>query len=95
MELDSQLLNKEHNSCMATSDTITGLPEDLLQELEKSARAQGRPVAEVLSEAVSAYLNERSWQNLVESGHKRAKALGITEEDVPRLIAEVRSDQSR
>jgi hypothetical protein len=80
---------------MATSDTITGLPEDLQLELEKTARAQGRPVGEVLSEAVSAYLNERSWQNLVDSGRNRAKDLGLTEEDVPRLIAETRSELSR
>jgi hypothetical protein len=77
---------------MATPDTVTGLPEDLQQELEK---AQGRLVAEVLSEAVSAYLNERSWQNLVESGRNRTKDLGIIEEDVPRLIAESRSEQGR
>jgi len=80
---------------MATSDTITGLPEDLQLELEKTARAQGRPVGEVLSEAVSAYLNERSWQNLVESGRKRAQDMGLTEEDVPRLIAESRAEQGR
>ncbi len=80
---------------MATSDPITSLPEDLQLELEKTARAQGRPVGEVLSEAVSAYLNERSWQNLIESGRNRAKTLGLTEEDVPRLIAETRSELSR
>ena len=80
---------------MATSDTITGLPEDLQLELEKTARAQGRPVGEVLSEAVSAYLNERSWKNLVESGRKRTQELGLTEEDVPRLIAESRAEQGR
>jgi len=80
---------------MATSDTITGLPEDLQLELEKTARAQGRPVGEVLSEAVIAYLNERSWQNLIESGRNRTRDLVITEEDVPRLIAETRSELSR
>jgi metal-responsive CopG/Arc/MetJ family transcriptional regulator len=80
---------------MATSDIITGLPEDLQLELEKTARAQGRPVGEVLSEAVSAYLNERSWQNLIESGRNRTRDLGITEEDVPRLIAETRSELSQ
>jgi len=80
---------------MATSDTITGLPEDLQLELEKTARAQGRPVGEVLSEAVSAYLNERSWQNLIESGRNRTRDLVITEEDIPRLIAETRSELSR
>jgi hypothetical protein len=52
-------------------------------------------VGEVLSEAVSAYLNERSWQNLIESGRNRTRDLGITEEDVPRLIAETRSELSQ
>jgi hypothetical protein len=80
---------------MATSDTIPGLSEDLQLGLEETARAQGRPVPEVLSEAVSAYLNERSWQNLIESGRKRTQDMGLTEDDVPRLIAESRSEQGR
>jgi metal-responsive CopG/Arc/MetJ family transcriptional regulator len=78
---------------MATIDMIAGLPEELQRELEKAALAQGRLVREVLSEAVSAYLNERSWQSLIEAGRTRANKLGLAEEDVPRLIAELRSEQ--
>jgi metal-responsive CopG/Arc/MetJ family transcriptional regulator len=78
---------------MATQDTIPGLPENLQLELEKVARAQKRQVSEVLAEAVTAYLDERSWQRVIESARKRTKALGITEDDVPRLIAESRAEQ--
>lgn len=85
----------EQNIHMATTDAIPGLPETLQQELEKSASAQGRSVSEVLAEAVSGYLHERSWQALVESGRSRAKDLGLTEDDVPRLIAESRAEQGR
>ena len=75
--------------------TIAGLPEGLQIELEKAARAQGRQVGDVLAEAVKTYLDEQSWQKLIQSGRKRAKDLGYTEDDVPRLIAESRSEQSR
>ena len=80
---------------MATTDVIPGLSENLQQELEKTALAQGRSVAEVLAEAVSGYLHERSWQALIESGRKRSKDLGLTEDEVPRLIAESRAEQGR
>jgi len=80
---------------MATFDAIAGLPEDLQRELETQARAQGRPLGEVLSEAVRSYLHDTSWHSLIASGRQRAIDLGLTEEDVPRLIAETRREQGR
>ena len=80
---------------MATQGTIPGLPENLQLELEEVARAQKRPVGDVLAEAVTAYLEERSWQRVIQSARARTKALGINEEDVPRLIAESRAGHER
>jgi hypothetical protein len=86
---------KEQNIAMATQGTVPGLPENLQLELEEVARAQKRPVGDVLAEAVTAYLEERSWQRVIQSARARTKALGINEEDVPRLIAESRAGHER
>ena len=75
--------------------TNTSLPGKLLAELETAARAEDRPVGEVLADAVRKYLDERSWQRLIQSGRQRAKDLGHTEDDISRLIAESRSEQGK
>ena len=40
-------------------------------------------------QSASRYLSDRRWQQVLAYGQERAKALGITEADVPRLIAEI------
>jgi len=71
------------------------LSAELLREVEEAAHAQQRSVEEVLAEAVRTYLDERRWQKLVESGNRRAKARGLTEDDIPRLVEEARRDRQR
>lgn len=73
--------------------TITALPEPLQAELERAASAEDRSTGEMLAEAVTGYLKERSWQKLIQSARERTTALGLVEEDVPRLIAESRTEQ--
>jgi predicted transcriptional regulator len=68
------------------------LSEDLLRQIEETARAQNRKPAEVLEEAVQQYLDKESWVKFVERNEARAKAMGITEDDVPRLVEEVRRE---
>jgi predicted transcriptional regulator len=68
------------------------LSVDLLQQVEETARAQNRNPEEVVSEAVRKYLEEQSWIKFVEKNEAHARARGITEEDVDRLISEVRSE---
>jgi hypothetical protein len=43
------------------------------------------------TDAVKRYIDERSWANLLDYGAERAKALGIKESDIDRLIAESRA----
>jgi metal-responsive CopG/Arc/MetJ family transcriptional regulator len=69
------------------------LPEPLLAEIQSAAEAEHRSVDEVLTDAVKRYVEERSWTNLLNYGAERAKALGIKESDVDRLIAESRAEQ--
>jgi predicted transcriptional regulator len=68
------------------------LSDDLLRQIEDTARAQNRKPVEVLEEAVKQYLDKQSWVDFVERNERRARALGITEEDVPRLVDEVRRE---
>jgi len=68
------------------------LSDDLLRRIEDMARAQNRKLGEVLEEAVKQYLDKQSWVEFVERNERRARALGITEEDIPRLVDEVRRE---
>ena len=77
---------------MAAGDTIS-LPEELLACLRRAAEAEHRSVDEVIADAVERYLEDRSWTSLLAYGAERAKALGIEESDVDRLIAESRAER--
>lgn len=79
---------------MATSTRIA-LPEDLLAAIQFAADAENRTLDDLLADAVRRYLDERSWGELLSYGAERANALGITESDVDRLIAESRAEQRR
>ena len=77
------------------AETKVLLSEELLHAVREAAAAEQRSVDEVLADAVRRYLNERKWQNLVESGSRRARDMGLTEDDVPRLVEEARRDRQR
>ena len=69
------------------------LPESLLKEIQSAAQPEHRSVDEVLTDAVKRYVEDRSWTTLLDYGAERAKALGVKESDVDRLIAESRAEQ--
>jgi hypothetical protein len=74
------------------TDVKEMLSKDLLRQIEDTARDQNRQPSEVLPDAAGKYLADQRWQNQVAYGERRAKELGITEDDVPRLIEEVRRE---
>jgi hypothetical protein len=69
------------------------LPPALAAEVEAAAAEEHRPVLDVLQDVIERGLEERRWQRLLAYGAGHARALGVTEEDVPRLIAEFREEQ--
>jgi metal-responsive CopG/Arc/MetJ family transcriptional regulator len=69
------------------------LPPALLAEVEAAADAEHRPVADVVQDAVKRYVRQKRWQKIRAYGEASAKELEITEEDLPRLIAESRAEQ--
>ena len=70
--------------------TQRNLPDDLDLQMQELAREQNREPDDVLADAVRQYLRDQKWQRLVHKGELRARENGYTEEDVPRLIEEVR-----
>jgi metal-responsive CopG/Arc/MetJ family transcriptional regulator len=68
------------------------LPEPLLAELQSAAQAEHRTADEVVADAVRVYLENQSWAQFVERNERREKEMGITENDVDRLIAEYRAE---
>jgi hypothetical protein len=78
---------------MATGEQpIPTIPVSLMAEVERVARAQQRTVSEVLAEAVDRYIKDEQWNSLKAYGRERARARGLTEADVPGLIAESRRE---
>jgi len=69
------------------------IPPILAAELQAAADEERRPPLDVLRDAIESYRKEQRWRRTLAYGADRAKALGLTEADVPRLIAEYRRDK--
>lgn len=69
------------------------VPPALLAEIKAAAEAERRTADELVREAVERYLEDRRWKGLLAYGEERARSLGLTEADVPRLIAESRQEK--
>jgi len=74
-------------------DEIIVIPPTLVAEIRAAADEEKRSAQEVVSEAIERYLKSRRWQRIFAYGEERARALGLSEEDIPRLIAESRQEQ--
>jgi predicted transcriptional regulator len=81
----------ENRTEAAMTVTTTQLPDELQQKVEEIAREQERKPSEVV-EDVRRYVAFRRLEQLAEKGEKRARALGIREEDVPGLVQELRRE---
>jgi predicted transcriptional regulator len=73
-------------------ETKSPLSEELQRQVEELAREQHRQPSEVLEDAVRRYVGVKTLERLAKKGEARARALGIKEEDVPRLVEEVRRE---
>ena len=66
--------------------------EELRQRVEDLANEQKREPSEVLEEAVNRYAASCRLERFASKMGKRARERGIREEDVPRLVDEVRRE---
>ncbi len=73
------------------SDTL--VPSALLPELRAAAEEDHQVPGKLVREALECYLKDRRWRRLVELGHARSQELGVSENDLPRLIAESREER--
>jgi metal-responsive CopG/Arc/MetJ family transcriptional regulator len=71
------------------------LPEPLLAEIESAAQAEHRTADEVAADAIRQYLEKQSWVKFVERNERRAKDMGITEDDVNRLVTDYRTENQQ
>ena len=77
------------------SDTTLTIPPALAAEIQAVADEEHRPAIEVLRDAVEGYRKEQRWRRTLAYGADRARALGVTEAEVPRLIAAYRREQQQ
>ena len=68
------------------------LPDDLLREVDDYAKEEHRTRSELFREAVRQYIESRRWRRLRELGSKTARELGVSEEDIERIVQEYRSE---
>lgn len=78
-----------------TARTVTvSLPPELAKKVDALARAGGRTRSELFRTAVLQYIDRlERWEQIFAYGRKRAKELGTSEKDVPRLLREHRDEQ--
>jgi hypothetical protein len=69
------------------------VPPGLLAEVQAAAEEEHREPGDLVRDALERYLREKRWRKLFAYGEQRAKELGLTEADIPRLIAEVREEK--
>ena len=68
------------------------ISDDLMHQVEQTAREQNREPAEVVEEAVGRYLASQRLASFADKMERRVREKGIREEDVPRLVEEVRRE---
>lgn len=67
------------------------LPEELLGEIDEFARSERRTRSELFREAARQYIESRRWRRIREAGAKTAKELGLSVDDVERIVGEYRA----
>jgi len=73
--------------------TISIMPE-FLEEIEKLAKEERRTKSELVREALRRYIAEKELRRLQRYGLKKARELGLREEEVQRLVDEYRAEQA-
>lgn len=76
-----------------TEDSTIAISPALVAELKAAADEEKLPAEEVLRDAIERYLRNRRRQRIFTHGQESARTLGLSEEDIPRLIAESPREQ--
>lgn len=68
------------------------LPIEMADRVEEVAKQEGRSRSALLREALSLYMDEKEWRQLLRYGEQRTRDLTINSEDVSCLVEEYRAD---
>ena len=71
------------------------LEPEVFARVAAEAQKEGKTPDELANEAAKRFLTSRRLQDLQQYGRQRVSDLGLTEDDVPRLIAESRAERRR
>jgi metal-responsive CopG/Arc/MetJ family transcriptional regulator len=66
------------------SQSYPGIPDKLLTEVDRIARAEDRKPGDVLSDMLNLYLKDQKWQKYVEAGGNRG--LGLRPADIEARV---------
>lgn len=77
---------------MAAKVINISLSDDLLREIDEYAREEHRTRSELFREAARQYIESRRWRRLRELGSKTAAELGLSEDDIERIVQDYRSE---
>ena len=76
-----------------TTRTISfSLPREMADRVEEVAKQEGISRSALLREALSRYMEENEWQQLLRYGEQRTREQKISPEDVSSLVEEDRVD---
>ena len=76
-----------------TTKTITfSLPREMADRVEEMAEQEGCSRSALLREALSRYMEESEWRQLLRYGEQRTREQQINPEDVSRLVEEYRAE---
>jgi hypothetical protein len=79
---------------MRTTKTVSiSRPPDELRLAERLAKSTKRSLSGVVREGLKRLASEQYWQQVQAVANPKAKALGITENDVNRLVEEYRREK--
>jgi len=81
---------------MRTSKILPiSLPPEMLDNVNQLAKKEHRTKSELVREALRRYIEDKEWETIRVHGATRAKARGITEADVDRIIHEHRQEKRK
>ncbi len=70
--------------------------DDLLKQIDQTARQESRSRSELIREAARSYIErKRRWTSIFEAGGRAARAKGLTPADVDAEIAAYRKGKRR
>jgi len=71
------------------------LPPELFREAAELAKKESRTMSELMREALRRYKRQQEWDAINAYGRGHAARLGISEDDVVRLVHQCRAEKRR